>query len=406
MVVVGRQPEVGVLVRGPGPGVPRPDPLPIDVVGHPARDVRVDDVGERGDEDAGRRLRPASRRAHEERDHVLDTAARQPRGVDAAPEVGGHLEGEVRLPAAVVEVVVVEVDGGVVLRRVAPAHLLASPARALHSPRGDVHQLSMQTVRPHVHDALARGLAGEIPGRHRACGRSGGRQRVHLGPVERVTQEERRLDLPVEVGGRGPAPQRGDEERGAGVEPRRLDHDRGLPRVVDSERWRQRMLADREPSGRPVVGGPHAVPFSLVQPLARADLRALAGAVADGGAHAALIQEQGEAGLPVGLVLGQDALAAGAGQGRPDRRDQGEAPETPQRRGVGHPSVRAERHPLDPGTVATGEGRRDRQLLDPGPGRVGIGRDHSHQARLVRIGEGARHLERDGRERGLDPRRA
>ncbi len=61
-------------------------------------------------------------------------------GVDSRRKVVGNHEREIGLPAEVVDVVLVEVDGGIVLGGVAPAHLAAVPGRAGHRPRRQVDQ--------------------------------------------------------------------------------------------------------------------------------------------------------------------------------------------------------------------------------------------------------------------------
>ena len=163
--VVGREPVLAVIVRGQLARPPRPRPRAVLVVGEPPRVIPVHGVGERRHEHADRRprARGAGSRTHEEGNHVLVLPAAKPRRIRAAREVARDREREVGIPAAVVEVVVVEVDGPVLPGGVAPAVLLAGPARALHRSGGEVDELAVPSVRPAIDHPLARDLGGEFP---------------------------------------------------------------------------------------------------------------------------------------------------------------------------------------------------------------------------------------------------
>ena len=77
------------------------------------------------------RLGLALGRQDEEGDVILARRpAAEPRGIDAAGEIGGNRPGEARLPAAVVEIVLMEMDGGVIGRGLAPADAAARPSDA------------------------------------------------------------------------------------------------------------------------------------------------------------------------------------------------------------------------------------------------------------------------------------
>ena len=65
--------------------------------------------------------------AHDEADVVFLVPGRDAGGVEAARRAGGDFQFEVDVPFAVVERVIEEVDGGVLIRRVAEIQLLASP---------------------------------------------------------------------------------------------------------------------------------------------------------------------------------------------------------------------------------------------------------------------------------------
>ncbi len=75
-------------------------------------------------------------------------------GVGAALQVRRDGPGEIGVPAAIVEIAGVELDGGVILRRVAPAHFLAGPAGADHGAVGKVDEVAVAGLRAGVSDDL------------------------------------------------------------------------------------------------------------------------------------------------------------------------------------------------------------------------------------------------------------
>ena len=393
--VVRREPVLLMLVARPRARAPGADPRAILVVRDVAGDVRVDDVGERGHEHADVSRPLAPRRPNEERDHVLDVARLEPHGVDAAPEPLRHRVGEVRRPAAVVQVVVVEVDGAVLLRRVAPAHLAPRPVGPHHGARREVHQLAVEPVRSHVDRAGARRVPGEVPERDQVAARRAARLR-ELRRLERSVVDRRALDLPVVVAGHWRAAESGHQERRAAVEGGCAIEDRGGDaRVVRPDARREGRLADGQRARGRVVGRPHAVPGSRQEGLPDVHRVDPAPAVPHQRTGAARVDEQREAGAACRVVSGDDALLSPVGQGRPDGRHQREAPEPPERRGIRHAEVGAERHRLDARGVVWRERRRNGLLLDAGPRGIRIARDQADQARLVRRRGGARHLEGD-----------
>jgi len=58
-----------------------------------------------------------------------------------------------------------EVDRGIVARRVAPAHLAPAPLRADDAARGHVDQPAVPALRPRIGDRLAADAVGKIPRR-------------------------------------------------------------------------------------------------------------------------------------------------------------------------------------------------------------------------------------------------
>jgi hypothetical protein len=105
-----------------------------------------------------------ARRTHEERHVVLHAVVRlQVRRVDAARQIVGHRELEVRLPARIVEVVVVEEDGAVLLRYAAMIHLASRPVPARHRASGGVHQARVEPVPRAVTHPCVADVETEIP---------------------------------------------------------------------------------------------------------------------------------------------------------------------------------------------------------------------------------------------------
>ncbi len=119
--IVGRGAELrteagreGILAREHHRMVARQ--IPLDEVLHMKALVGVGHVGEGGEQEEDIRARCAGPRPHEERDVVLFVLrAPEPRSVDAARQVAGHLVHEVCLPARIVDIVVMEVDRRVML---------------------------------------------------------------------------------------------------------------------------------------------------------------------------------------------------------------------------------------------------------------------------------------------------
>ncbi len=164
MEVVGREPVVLVVVGIVGRRLPVGDALAEGLVVEAAREIAVDLVGEGRGDVADLGLRLADLRAHEEGDDVAVRPAAQLHAVDAASHVLGHGEAEIVGPAAIVQVVVVEMDGGVVMRCGLPVALLAGPGGALHGAGRQVHQPAVQAVRAGILDLHAVHAPREVPG--------------------------------------------------------------------------------------------------------------------------------------------------------------------------------------------------------------------------------------------------
>jgi hypothetical protein len=166
-------------------------------------------IGEgRGQEDHRRRRR-AFRRQDVEGQPVLAGRAGEVQGIGAAIKALRHGELEIGFPAAIAEVVGVEMDGGVVGRRVAPVHLGAGPVGAGHGAGRGVDEHAMAGLQAGVGDGLGGDVEGKIPGgqRVRRIGPSG----VDAG------MQCRRLQLAGEMGAGLGDVARGEEERAGAI---------------------------------------------------------------------------------------------------------------------------------------------------------------------------------------------
>ena len=297
-----------------------------------------------------------------------------------------------------------EVDGAVVLRGMAPAHLHAGPARALHGTRRQVDGLAVHRVGAGVDDAFGRHLAGEVPG---GDGRLAGAGSFARGAerrfrAERPRQHSRCFELAVVVVGRGRARACRQQEiaapGAASAKPGRGGDNAG---VVHHHRRRQRLLAHRKLALVRVVAEEDPVPGAGAQCLADA-CAARPGAVACGGGEGAFFVDlEGEARAGGGIDSRHEGLPAGqVRQGRPYHGRHREAPKVVQGPGAGNPGIRAAVDRLHPRRVAPGEGGVDGLLADTRTRRVGVAADDPHQARFVVLGRGGAHLERDALARG------
>src|SRR3954469_15573869 len=89
--------------------------------------VGVGKIGEGREEHGDRRGRGAAPWADDEREMVFVIAGAETNGVDTAGQLLGDSEGEIDVPAGIVEIVGVEVDGAVLLRGVVDIALVTGP---------------------------------------------------------------------------------------------------------------------------------------------------------------------------------------------------------------------------------------------------------------------------------------
>ena len=132
--------------------------------------------------------------------------------IAAAAQPVRHGEAEPRFPAAILQVVGVEMDCRVILRRVPPAMLLPGPVRAHHAARRQVHHAAVTLLRTQIGDLGAVDVAREIPGGQHVQRR----QTQRLRPaIDRPGQHARRLDLAGEMPRRRVGVLRGNQHRPA-----------------------------------------------------------------------------------------------------------------------------------------------------------------------------------------------
>src|SRR5262249_17482404 len=124
MCVVGRGAVLGLLLGIPRISAPRSLPRTKRVIDIAALVVAIDLAGEGGGEKDNRPGRSGSRRQHIERHDVLNILATQADAVPPRSRSLGDVDREVGFPATIVEVILVEVNRGVVARRMTPIGLM------------------------------------------------------------------------------------------------------------------------------------------------------------------------------------------------------------------------------------------------------------------------------------------
>ena len=146
----------------------------------------------------------AARRADDEGQVLLVVAGRQPGGIDAARQVVRDGELECDGPAGVLEVVAMEVDRGVLLRRLAPVGPAAAEVVSGDAARRQVDETAVAGVAGGVPDVVRRDVEPEVPGTDEVAAEAvevirGGLQRANLRFGERAGEDARTIDAAVEV---------------------------------------------------------------------------------------------------------------------------------------------------------------------------------------------------------------
>src|SRR5690606_3392664 len=110
--------------------------------------------------------------------------------------------GQARRPARVVQIILVEVDGTVFLRALAPIEMRSAPSNAPNGTLGRIEQAAMQAMRPDVLHSPGFHADGEVPARvdlagRRARGLSSAMR--DSGEVRAAMQDQRPFDTAVEM---------------------------------------------------------------------------------------------------------------------------------------------------------------------------------------------------------------
>ena len=300
--------------------------------------------------------------------------------VHAGPRSLGDGELEVHLPSCVVEVVVVEVDRGVLVRNLPEVGLTAPPAVTRHRPRRHVDGPPVQPVGRGVRDPVGRKVPAKVPRRRESIARCLGRgaltQRLQLAGIQRTGKDTWIAYLAVEVSGDDrvarllASPVAGHQER-QGVGSRRQPAGRAgdcESRLVSGP-CRDRLLVDRNQAARGVVRGGHEVPAQRVERYARPDTPDVSGIAGDPEGRSSAVVDEQAVSAAVRRPLGQDALYALSGGRRIYPGLQREAAGRTQGRGVRDGHVRPLSDGLLPSRVLSRYGRLERLVLESGAAR-------------------------------------
>ena len=324
----------------------------------------------RGDE-GDRRPGFAPGRADEEGDEVLAgfiLGASHMSGIEATGQIGRYSPGKIGFPAAVVEIVVVEMDGAIEIRPVAPVKGLAIPAGAHHASGGKIDRFSMQPIGGEIGDVGRADALGEIPGGDQAL--------IWVG-------NSRRLDLAIVA--------LSNDQSSGRMRRSQARRTAGPAGAAVAGQLSERSLAHLDLAAGRVIARLNPIPLSGPQLLAGSDQR-----VADAQSDIARRPDnQGEAGLVVPPA--EEQLLAFAWRRRPDIGCDGEAPESIQGSGGRHADVGTGMDRLAPARVCAGDGATDRSGLEAGPLRAVVAADEAQDLGSVGGGTGlAAYLETDG----------
>ena len=220
--------------------------------------IAVDGIGKGRCQHAKVCGRPAPWRADVERHHVLVIPAPDACRVESRSHAVRDFKGEIGLPAEVVDVVVVKVDGAILYRRVFPGHFLAGPPGTGHGAGRQVDQAAVQTLRPNVHDPRRTRVPGEVPQGPRA-GMVADFVFLVVDFFHRHVDEGRCFDLAVEMALDGVSVHPADGDPVKIAQGNRAD---GRDRDIGRTRWcvdRPESHAHGPATG--IVARPHPVPL-------------------------------------------------------------------------------------------------------------------------------------------------
>ena len=115
--------------------------------------IAIYGIGKCRDDDAEIGCLFALRRTDDEGQDFPIVTGLQPCAVKSGLQFVRHREGKICLPVAVSDVVIMEVNGTIGLRRMLPPHFLGLPVRAGHGPGRGIVDISMQSERSHIDHA-------------------------------------------------------------------------------------------------------------------------------------------------------------------------------------------------------------------------------------------------------------
>jgi hypothetical protein len=383
MHVVSRRGIFRVLVDVPRIGAPLGLPSMKFRVGIAAPVIAVDLIGEGRREEDEWLPGAAFGWQYIERHDVLEAAAAQPHAIYPGRHVLGDLDGEIRCPVAVVQIVLVKMDRGIVARRVAPVGFPAGPARPCHGTHRQVQQYSMQTMRPAVLDAGCRDVGAEIPPGETLHGGRLDRRRFVMDAGEdrgifnaAVEKSAKRVVARLRSGGHRRTERHLVELSSRAGQLR-------LPAIGHTPTALQRRL----PQAQATIGDqdPQLIPAPFEH--RRRHLNAAAGDVENRSFRSdrkgdPVLQRQYGLRPPVEQP-GLDANHNGARTGERQRYIRDDHP--------ARPLV----HRLKARCVVSRKRRRELDQLDAGPGRVGVTVNDPHQVGPVGLSQGAGNLDLD-----------
>ena len=163
MAVIGGPPidrEIIGIMRISAPGR---DAGAIGGIRIAARMIGIGLIGEGGSQKRNRCGGRAARGQHIEGDVILTFGTTDMQRVGAGTQIRWHFEAEIICPAAIAQIIGVEMDGGVIGGRVAPAHLGPRPARPHHGAGWHIHQIAVAGLRADIFHALRCNAARKIP---------------------------------------------------------------------------------------------------------------------------------------------------------------------------------------------------------------------------------------------------
>ena len=272
--------------------VPRGNALEIATIDAGALMIGIGLVCEGRCEEHDRGKRSAALWQNVERQPILAGIACQMQRICAAAQVIRYRPGEVGLPVAVAQVIVMEMDCAIVVRRVTPAVLRAHPTRTNHSARRRVNQPAGASLWPDIRDDLGVDASRQVPA---------GKQ-VRCQCVQRHTWIDPRcneaaqyggiLQLAGEMAGWCRSIFRRQQHLAAGRQPKSVRMNGGCRRRDAI----QRLLPDQHATARRIHRQPHPIPARCSDRCASGDGDVIA-TPPDPGARAIGAQQQYNAGI-------------------------------------------------------------------------------------------------------------